>query len=81
MLSFMQSKIQEREKIEQILFEPQLGIVKREVHFGIIDYFQTYTLKKKLESTLKGAIAKNPSSVKPEVYADRFVKTMQKVFQ
>lgn len=27
-----------REAIEQVIFDPQYGIVKREVHFGIIDY-------------------------------------------
>jgi hypothetical protein len=27
-----------REVIEQIVFDPQHGIVKREIHFGIIDY-------------------------------------------
>lgn len=28
----------QREVIEQVIFDPQHGIVKREVHFGIIDY-------------------------------------------
>jgi hypothetical protein len=27
-----------REVIEQVIFDPQNGIVKREIHFGIIDY-------------------------------------------
>jgi len=27
-----------REVIEQVIFDPQHGIVKREIHFGIIDY-------------------------------------------
>ena len=31
-------KMAEREVIEQIVFDPQYGVVKREIHFGIIDY-------------------------------------------
>lgn len=27
-----------RDTIEQVVFDPQLGIVKREIHYGIIDY-------------------------------------------
>ena len=27
-----------RDTIEQVVFDPNLGIVKREIHFGIIDY-------------------------------------------
>lgn len=27
-----------REVIEQVIFDPQHGIVKREIHFGLIDY-------------------------------------------
>ena len=31
-------KLTKREVIEQVVFDPQHGIVKREIHFGIIDY-------------------------------------------
>ena len=30
--------IARRDVIEQVVFDPQLGIVKREIHYGIIDY-------------------------------------------
>lgn len=33
----------QREVIEQVIFDPQHGIVKREVHFGIIDYLTVST--------------------------------------
>jgi hypothetical protein len=38
--------------IEQVVFDPQLGIVKREIHYGIIDYLTTYPMKKKLEEII-----------------------------
>ena len=31
-------KLSRRDVIEQLIFDPQLGIVKREIHYGIIDY-------------------------------------------
>ena len=31
-------KLSKRDVIEQVIFDPQLGIVKREIHYGIIDY-------------------------------------------
>lgn len=30
--------IAKRDVIEQVVFDPVLGIVKREIHYGIIDY-------------------------------------------
>ena len=31
-------KLSQKDVIEQIIFDPHLGIVKREIHYGIIDY-------------------------------------------
>jgi hypothetical protein len=31
-------KVSSRDVIEQLVFDPHHGVVKREIHFGIIDY-------------------------------------------
>lgn len=68
--------VQHGDFIEQIIFDPQLGIVKREIHYGIIDCLTTYALKKQFEEKT-GYF----NSVRPEIYAERFINTMKKVFQ
>lgn len=47
--------------IEQIIFDPKLGMIKREIHFGIIDYITTFTLRKKIEEKIKGVTQDDPS--------------------
>ena len=37
-------KFAPREVIEQVIFDPVHGIVKREIHFGIIDYLTVRSL-------------------------------------
>jgi len=65
-------KISDTEVIEQVIFDPRLGMVKREIHFGIIDYITTFTFMKKIEEKIKSIIQNNPSAVRPPVYANRF---------
>ena len=69
------------DKIEQIIFDPQLGMIKREIHFGIIDYFTTFTLRKKIEEKLKGIVQDDPSAVRPSLYASRFIDCAKSVFE
>lgn len=70
-----------REKIEQLIFDPQLGMVKREIHFGIIDYITTYGLKRRIEEKLKVMFQKAPSAVKPDIYATRFMDFANSIFK
>ena len=65
--------ISETDVIEQIIFDPQLGMIKREIHFGIIDYITTFTLRKKIEEKIKGVIQDDPSAVRPKLYSSRFI--------
>ena len=65
--------ISETDVIEQIIFDPQLGMIKREIHFGIIDYITTFTLRKQIEEKIKGVIQDDPSAVRPPLYANRFI--------
>ena len=51
--------LSERDVIEQVVFDPNLGIVKREIHFGIIDYltvksFSLYILDVPNEKEIRG---------------------------
>lgn len=55
-------KLSKRDVIEQVIFDPQLGIVKREIHYGIIDYLtvsfksiyiiQTYPMKRRYDELM-----------------------------
>ena len=48
-------------------------------YVGIIDIFQTYNLRKKLENSLKSLVAKNSgelSCVDPNFYCTRFIEYM-----
>lgn len=77
-------KLAPRDVIEQIIFDPKHGIVKREIHFGIIDYLTNQNLKKQLEVLSQKA---NPSLeiktqvVPPKQYSERFLTTMRKIFE
>lgn len=73
--------IGETDVIEQVIFDPQLGMIKREIHFGIIDYITTFTLMKKIEEKIKGVIQDDPSAVRPAVYAGRFLDCAKSVFE
>ncbi len=73
-----------RDVIEQIIFDPQHGIVKREVHFGIIDYLTSYPMKKRLDELHHLNHPNAPvgtSAVRPSVYSERFLATMKKIFE
>jgi hypothetical protein len=70
-----------REKIEQIIFDPQLGMVKREIHFGIIDYITTFKLKKRIEKKLEIMFQKQPHSINPDLYAKRFIDFSKSIFK
>ena len=73
-----------REVIEQIVFDPQHGIVKREIHFGIIDYLTSYPMKKRLDELYHLSHPNAPattSAVRPAVYSERFLATMKKIFE
>ncbi|CAI2376364.1 unnamed protein product [Moneuplotes crassus] len=74
-------KISDTEVIEQVIFDPQLGMVKREIHFGIIDYITTFTFMKKVEEKIKSLIQDNPSAVRPNVYAHRFTDCVKSAFE
>ena len=67
--------------LEQIIFDPQLGMIKREIHFGIIDFITTYSLMKKIEGMIKGVVQDDPSACKPPVYAGRFMDCAKSVFE
>ncbi|CDW83708.1 phosphatidylinositol-4-phosphate 5-kinase [Stylonychia lemnae] len=41
--------IARRDVIEQVVFDPQLGIVKREIHYGIIDYLTVSQIMKQYD--------------------------------
>lgn len=73
--------IVQREKIEQLIFDPQLGMVKREIHFGVIDYITTFNLRKRIEEKLKRAFQKQPSAVNPDVYSTRFLDLAKNIFK
>ena len=73
-----------RDVIEQIIFDPQHGIVKREVHFGIIDYLTSYPMKKRLDELHHLSHPNAPvgtSAVRPSIYSERFLATMRKIFE
>ncbi|CDW74551.1 phosphatidylinositol-4-phosphate 5-kinase [Stylonychia lemnae] len=72
-------KFSKRDVIEQFIFDPQLGIVKREIHYGIIDYLTTYQMKKRYDEI--NGIFHQANTVRPTIYGERFVKTMKKIFQ
>lgn len=73
--------ISDTDVIEQVIFDPQLGMIKREIHFGIIDYITTFTLMKKIEEKIKGVIQDDPSAVRPHVYAQRFTDCAKSAFE
>ncbi len=78
------ANLAQREIIEQIIFDPQHGIVKREIHFGIIDYLTSYPMKKRLDELhhLNHPNAPQGSTaVRPSVYSERFLTTMRKIFE
>jgi len=70
-----------REKIEQIIFDPQLGMIKREIYFGIIDYVTTFNLKKRIEEKLRIMLNAQPTSVDPDMYAARFLEFTRNIFK
>ena len=47
---------------------------KYRYYLSIIDYFQVYNLKKRLEHTFKSLKSKEMSVIPPKQYADRFYK-------
>jgi hypothetical protein len=75
----------QRDVIEQIIFDPQHGIVKREIHFGIIDYLTSYPMKKRLDELHHLNHPNSPlgggAAVRPSVYSERFLATMRKIFE
>ena len=73
--------ITDNDVIEQVIFDPQLGMVKREIHFGIIDYCTTYSLMKKIEMKIKGVSQDNTSISKSPIYASRFIDCAKSVFE
>lgn len=78
------ANLAQREVIEQIIFDPLHGIVKREIHFGIIDYLTSYPMKKRLDELyhLNHPNAPNvQNAVRPPVYSERFLTTMRKIFE
>ena len=76
----VQRTLGHREPIEQIIFDPQLGMIKREIHFAIIDYITTFNFKKKIEEKIKTSYMEEPSSVNPQVYATRFQECIKRIF-
>ncbi len=78
-------KLAPRDVIEQIIFDPQHGIVKREIHFGIIDYLTSYPMKKRLDELAQlnqtGTASVQNQAVRPSVYSERFLTTMRKIFE
>ncbi len=72
-----------RDYIEQIIFDPHHGIVKREIHFGIIDYLTSFPMKKRLDelNQLNGVNVSANQAVRPAVYKERFLTTMRKIFE
>lgn len=46
----------------------------------LIDYLTTYTLKRKIEKSLKTAVMKEPSVEEPRRYAERFMRCVRTVF-
>lgn len=73
--------ISDKDVIEQVIFDPKLGMIKREIHFGIIDYITNFTLMKKIEEKIKGVIQDDPSAVRPPVYATRFIDCAKSAFE
>lgn len=73
--------ISDTDVIEQVIFDPKLGMIKREIHFGIIDYITNFTLMKKIEEKIKGVIQDDPSAVRPPVYASRFIDCAKSAFE
>ena len=73
--------ISDTDVLEQVIFDPQLGMIKREIHFGIIDYFTTFTFKKSIELKIKGVIQDDPSVSRPPIYAQRFIEWAKCVFE
>lgn len=69
-----------KDVIEQFIFDPQLGMIKREIHFGIIDYITTFNLMKKIEERIKLSYQDEPSAVNPQIYAGRFQECIKRIF-
>lgn len=80
---YQMNKLAPRDVIEQIIFDPHHGIVKREIHFGIIDYMTSYPMKKRLDELnhLNGNNSSANQAVRPAVYKERFLTTMRKIFE
>ena len=57
--------------------------MKREIHFGIIDYLTSYPMKKRLDelNQLNGVVNVANQAVRPTVYKERFLTTMRKIFE
>ena len=57
--------------------------MKREIHFGIIDYLTSYPMKKRLDelNQLNGVFNVTNQAVRPAVYKERFLTTMRKIFE
>lgn len=47
---------------------------ERQIRFGIIDYLQTYTIERFMESNFKFLknLGKRPTIIEPNAYKDRF---------
>ena len=73
--------VTDNDSIEQVIFDPQLGMVKREIHFGIIDYCSTYSLMKRIEMKMKGSNQDKITILKSPIYANRFLECAKTVFE
>ena len=73
--------VTDNDLIEQMIFESQLDMVKREMHFGIIDYCSTYSLMKRIEMKIKGFDQYKITTLKSPIYANRSLECVKTVFE
>ena len=68
-------------QFRETIKDKHLGVVRREIYYGIIDYITEFDVAKVIESSFKKTHQKNPSAINPTAYAGRFINMVQTVFK
>ena len=61
--------------------DEHLGVVRRDIYYGIIDYITEYDFGKAIETSFKKTHQKDPSAINSAAYSDRFIKMVKTVFK
>ena len=72
---------EDKEKIEQLIFDPRLGMVKREIYFGVVNYTTTFNLKQSIDKRLRKSFQERLSLLHPEIYSNRLLEFADYIFK